>query len=114
MQPFSAQQPLDAKAKSKARLTLILTSLIFGLLLVPGFGAMMISPMVFDAPDSQKNPRIIAFAVALVSYPILASLSIIGSWVLYALKFYRIAIWISLLPLLSLLAILLCFLLLEI
>jgi hypothetical protein len=113
MQPFSAQQPLDAKVKSKARLTLILTSGIFGLLLVPGFGAMMISPMVFDAADADKNPSLIAFTVALVSYPVLTILAIIGSWILYRMKSYRAAIWISLLPLFPLLVAFLCFLLLE-
>ena len=70
--------------------------------------------MVFDAPDAQQNPKLVAFTVALVSYPILAFLSIIGSWVLYALKHYRIAIMVSLLPLLSIFAAFTCFLLLEI
>jgi hypothetical protein len=113
MQPFSAQQPPDAKVKSKARLTLILTNVIFGLLLVPGFGAMLISPLVFDAPDADKNPSLIAFTVALVSYPVLTLPAIIGSWILYAMKWYRAAIWVSYLPLLPLLVALLCFLLLE-
>ena len=114
MQPFPVQQPAEAKTKRNARLVLILTSVLFGLLIIPGLGAMTISPMVFDAPDAQQNPKLIAFTVALVSYPILAFLSIIGSWVLYALKHYRIAIMVSLLPLLSIFAAFICFLLLEI
>ncbi len=113
MQQLPTQQQSDAKVKRKARLLLILTSVIFGLLLVPGFGAMMISPMVLDAPDSEKNPKLIVFTVALVSYPIFAILSIIGSWILYAMKFYKAALPISLLPLLPLLVAFVCFLLLE-
>ena len=113
MQPFPIRQRFDAKAKRRARLTLILTSVLFGLLLVPGFGAMRVFPMVFDAPDSHTNPKLIAFAVAVLSFPILATLSIIGSWILYAMKFYRVALWVSLLPLLAILAAFFCFLLLE-
>jgi hypothetical protein len=95
-------------------MVLILTSVLFGLLLIPGIGAVMISPMVFDAPEANRNPKLIAFTVALVSYPILAICSILASWIVYALKKYRAAIWISLLPLLSLFAGLVCFILLEI
>jgi hypothetical protein len=113
MQSFPVQQPADAKTRRSARLTLILTSVLFGLLMIPGVGAMMISPMVFNAPESERNPTLVAFTVALVSYPILAFLSIIGSWVLYALKHYRIAMAVSLLPLLSMFAAFICFLLLE-
>jgi hypothetical protein len=113
MQPFPVQQPADAKTRRNALLTLILTSVLFGLLMVPGLGAVTISPIVFDAPDAQQNPKLVAFTIALVSYPILAFISIAGSWILYALKHYRIAMAISLLPLLSIFAAFICFLLLE-
>jgi hypothetical protein len=113
MQSFPAQQPVDAKLRRSARLTLLLTSVLFGLLMIPGVGAVMISPMVFESPASNENPTLVAFTVALVSYPVLALLSIPGSWVAYARKHYRAAMLISLLPLLSILAAFICFLLLE-
>jgi hypothetical protein len=114
MQSFPFQQPVDAKTKRNAQLTLILTSVLFGLLIIPGLSAMTISPMVFEAPNVQQNPKLLAFTITLVSYPILALLSIIASWILYALKYYRIAMAVSLLPLLSIFAAFICFLLLEV
>lgn len=114
MQQFPIPQPVEAKARRNALLTLILTSVIFGMLLIPGLGAMRVLPVVFDAPESAKNPRLIAFAIALLSYPVLALVSIIGSWTLYAWKRYGAATGVSLLPLLSILAAFICFLLLEI
>src|SRR5437762_2691488 len=114
MQEFHSAKPFDAKAKRNALLVLILTSILFGLLLIPGIGAVMISPVVFEAPDADKNPKLIAFTMALASYPFVATLSILASWIFYALKKYRAAISISLLPLLSLFAGLICFILLEI
>jgi hypothetical protein len=114
MQRFPVSQPAGENARRKARLTLTLTSLIFGLLLIPGLDAMRISSLAFYTPHSETNPGLIAFAVALISYPVLAIVSIPGSWVLYVLKRYSAAILVSLLPLLSLLAAFLCFLLLEI
>jgi hypothetical protein len=113
MEPFPVQQPLDAKLRRNARLTLLLTSILFGLLMIPGVGAVMISPVVFESQASRENPTLVAFTVALVSYPVLALLSILGSWIAYALKRYRTAIAISLLPILPILAALVCFLLLE-
>jgi hypothetical protein len=113
MQPFPVQQPVDAKRRRNARLLLLLTSVLFGLLMIPGVGAVMISPVVFESPASKENPTLVAFTVALVSYPVLALLSILGSWIAYALKHYRTAMVISLLPMLSILAAFICFLLLE-
>ena len=104
MQEFHFSKLPDARVKRNALLFLILTSLLFGLLLIPGIGAMMISPMVFDAPDAGKNPKLFAFTLALASYPIVATISIIASWILYAVKKYRLALGISFLPALSLLA----------
>jgi hypothetical protein len=113
MEPLPAQQPVDAKLRRNARLTLLVTSVLFGLLMIPGIGAVMISPMVFESAASKEDPVLVAFTVALVSYPVLALLSILGSWIAYALKRYRTAIAISLPPFLPILAALVCFLLLE-
>src|ERR1041384_2119875 len=110
---YQPSDPSDPRRKRNARLALILTSVIFGLLLIPGIGAVMISPMVFDAPDAGKNPRLVAFTASLVAYPFLTAASILASWVLYALKRYRAAVQVSLLPLLALLAALICFILVE-
>lgn len=113
MQPFPSQPPVDAKRRRNVRLLLLLTSILFGLLLVPGIGAIMISPMVFASPASQENPLLLAFTIALVSYPVLAVIAIPGSWVAYARRRYSAAMAIGLLPLLPLLAAFICFLLLE-
>jgi hypothetical protein len=114
MEPQEISPPPVPKIKRTALFILILSSTIFGMLLVPGFGAMKISPLVFKAPAAETNPKLVAFVVALVSYPILTILAIPISWILYALKKYMAAIYISLSPLLPMLAALLLFMLLEI
>lgn len=113
MEPFPTTEPPAAKIRRNALLTLILTSVLFGLLIIPGVGVIMISPMVFDAPESQRNPKVLPFVIALVSYPVIAFLSIIGSWILYKLKRYKAAILVSLLPLLPVFIAFIFFLLLE-
>jgi hypothetical protein len=113
MQSFPSPPPVDGRGRRNARLILLLTSVTFGLLLIPGFGVIMISPMVLENPGAEANPTLVAFTYALLSYPALAILSILGSWAAYALKRYPAAIAVSLLPVLPLLAALVCFLLLE-
>ncbi len=112
MSDTAASASLDA-LKKRSLMVLLLTTLIFGLLTIPGLGAIMVSPEAFNPSESPANPKLIAFVISLISFPIVAVISIVASWVLYFRKRYRTAIWTSLLPLLSLLSGLLTFMLVE-
>lgn len=102
-----------AHLKKRSLIVLLSTTIIFGLLIVPGVGVMIISPEAFHPAESPANPRLIAFVISLISFPVIAVISIIASWVLYFKGRYQTAMWASLLPLLSLAAGLLTFALVE-
>ncbi|MEW6130472.1 MAG: hypothetical protein AB1757_25785 [Acidobacteriota bacterium] len=100
-----ASQPIATDAlKKRSRVILIITTIIFGLLIIPGIGAIIASPLVFTPETSKTNPRLIAFMIALISFPVIATISILASWALYFKKRYRAAMWASLLPGLSILS----------
>lgn len=103
----------DARLKKRSLIVLLITTLVFGLLIIPGIGAILVSPKAFDASESPANPKLIAFTISLVSFPVVALISIIASWILYFKTRYQTAMWASLLPLLSLLSSLLTFALVE-
>lgn len=91
-----------------ALITLIIATIVFALAVIPGIYAAMMSVMLFDAPGSEKNLSVLAFFYSMVSFPVMCVLSNAG-WIFYAFKLFRTAIIISLSPLLSLLAIAICF-----
>jgi hypothetical protein len=86
-----------------ALITLIIATIIFALAITPGVYVAMMSVMLFDAPGSTENQSILNFFYAIVSFPVLCILSNV-SWIFYAFRLYRTAIFVSLSPLLSLLA----------
>ena len=103
----------DARLKKKSLIVLLITTIVFGLLILPGIGAMIVSPKAFDTSESPANPKLIAFVISLISFPVVAIISITASWTLYFRKRYQTAIWTSLLPLLSLIAGLVTFVIVE-
>ena len=68
----------------------------------------MMSVMLFDAPGSTENPSVVAFFYSIVSFPVMCGLSNF-SWIFYAFKLYKIAIIISLSPVLSIIVIIIMF-----
>lgn len=59
----------------------IITTVVWGVLLVPGAAGALLSPMMFDAPGSMNDPQVIAAFVSVVSFPILCVVSIAASWI---------------------------------
>ncbi|WZP00068.1 hypothetical protein EP7_001685 [Isosphaeraceae bacterium EP7] len=81
---------------------LILTSLIFGTLLVPAIVAGPLSLMAFDQGFSATA---ILFVCCMLSFPFLVLVSISGSWICYRRRVYRAAITFSVLPAVNLLVV---------
>ena len=61
------------------------------------------SVMLFDAPGSTENYSVFAFFYSIVSFPVMCILSNVN-WIYYAFKLFRTAIFVSLSPILSLIA----------
>jgi hypothetical protein len=91
-----------------ALITLIVATIVFALAVTPGVYVAMMSVMLFDAPGSTENTSILNFFYAIVSFPVMCIVSNV-SWIFYAFKLYKTAIYISLSPILSLLAMALFF-----
>ena len=96
----------ENKSYSKHKGTLvvlIIATIVFALAVTPGVYVAMMSVMLFDAPGSSENTSIVAFFYAIVSFPVMCIVSNV-SWIFYAFKLYKTAIFISLSPILSLIA----------
>jgi hypothetical protein len=78
--------------------TLITTSVLFGLSLIPAVAMIIMSPMAFDSGQTATIWRAV---LLLCAYPFVVIAAIAGSWILFALRRYKFAIWLSLLPLLD-------------
>jgi hypothetical protein len=68
----------------------------------------LVSPLVFDAPGSADDPRAWATFLLLLTSPIPFVTGIIGGWLSFAWKRYRLALMLMGLPLLGGGVILLC------
>lgn len=90
----------DSKPKTNMTL-LIVINILFGLVLIPACVMVMFSPMLFDAPGSQDSWLTWFLLFGFLSFPVLIVISIIATWVFYAAHHYKIAFWVSLLPLVS-------------
>jgi hypothetical protein len=67
-----------------------------------------VSPLVFDAPGSADDPRAWATFFFLCISPVPFLIGIVGAWLSFALKRYRLALMLIGLPLLGVCVILLC------
>ena len=67
-----------------------------------------VSPLVFDAPGSADDPRAWATFFFLCTSPIPFLIGIVGAWLSFVLKRYRLALMLMGLPLLGVCVILLC------
>ncbi|MBV9334169.1 MAG: hypothetical protein JO146_09185 [Candidatus Eremiobacteraeota bacterium] len=62
----------------------IVTTAVWGVLLIPGLLGAALSVMFFDAPGSMSNPAAWLNALIVVSFPCLCLIAIAGSWVVWA------------------------------
>ena len=61
----------------------VIVTLIWGALLLPGLLGAALSVMFFDAPGSVSNPAAWANALIVASFPVLCMLSIAASWIIW-------------------------------
>lgn len=80
---------------------LVISTVVFGLLLIPGLWISAFSFMLFDAPGTSESPFVISLFISIISFPVLALFSF-SSWIFFFYKKYKAAVLISLLPFVSL------------
>jgi hypothetical protein len=80
--------------------TLIVTTTVFGAILIP---AILVSPMSIMAFDQGFSVPGALFVSCMLSFPLAILVSIPGSWICYRRRVYRWAITFSVLPTLNIL-----------
>jgi hypothetical protein len=68
----------------------VVATLVWGALLLPGLLGAALSVMFFDAPGSMNNPAAWANALIVASFPLLCIVSIAASWIVWARRKNRI------------------------
>jgi hypothetical protein len=62
----------------------LVVTIVWGLLLVPGLGALLTAPMLFDTPGSAEQPHTYLMILLAFLFPVLCIASIVGTWVLWS------------------------------
>jgi hypothetical protein len=92
---MAEEQP--EKWKRISRIILIIATIFFALAIIPGIFVTLMSVMIFD---SGVNNKLIVLYSFIATFPLICLLSFV-SWMFYGFKKYGIAIFISLLPVLN-------------
>lgn len=88
----------------------IIINIIFLLILIPSVMSAMMSPMMFDAPGSDKSQKTWMLFSCMIALPILIIIAQIISWIAFFNQNYKLAMTINALPTLDILLIGLLFL----
>ena len=99
----------NLKGKKSALVTLIITSAVFTILLIPSFWVTAMLTMMFDSPEAADSSFIWFLFLSFASFPVIIIFSY-TAWIFFFVKKYMAAKIISLLPLVSLFIILLALL----
>ena len=82
------------------RVWLIIATVVYGVTAMMALAFYLILPMMFDAPGSEENTALVAFATCIVIYPFLSVIAVALGWILRK-KAMNTAFIITLLPLLD-------------
>jgi hypothetical protein len=100
----------DSRLRRAARLVVIVSTVVFGLVLIP---AAMIAPMSVMAFDSGVSAVGALFVALVIGFPVAIAGAIPGAWVCYRRGAYRAAIGLGLLPLVNVAGVALMFAVLD-
>lgn len=82
------------------KIWLIIATAVYGVTSLLTLALFLVIPMMFDAPGSENNASLLAFASCIVLYPFISILAVVLGWVLRN-KSTQTAFYITLLPLLD-------------
>jgi hypothetical protein len=84
---------------------LIVLSVLGVLAIIPASLFAMFSPMAFDAPGSNEDPRVWAIFIGMSSAPFVMLASLAAAWLLYWRRFRRVAVFLAAVPTLVVLSV---------
>ncbi len=84
--------------RTRALIILVLGSAAFGLGLLALLPALLMSPMVFDAPDASASPGPWLIILGQLSYPLLVLVGLTRAWLAFNRQAYGQAMACMLLP----------------
>lgn len=90
-------EDFQLRRKKVTFVILIITTTVFTLAIIPGIWIAIMSIRIFD---SEVTTTLIILFSFIATFPLICLLSFI-SWVFYALRKYRFAVFISLMPILN-------------
>ena len=86
------------RASRPVRIWLIIATILsIPAIALGGFAAMM-SPMMFDAPGSMERADVVMMFWSVLSFPVVCLVAILAAWIAFVRRRDRIALWLSLLP----------------
>ncbi len=91
----------EIKKRNNTQIYLIVSSIIFGILILPSLPMIMMSPMMFDSPGSEDSIPTIVLVLSIVAYPFVTCVGIITAWILFAKRKHFLAIIFSCFPILN-------------
>jgi hypothetical protein len=83
----------------------IIINVVFLLILIPSVMGAIMSPMMFDAPGSDKSQKTWILFSCMIALPVLIIIAQIFSWIAFFNQNYKFALSINLLPAIDILLI---------
>ena len=93
--------------------TVIIVNVILLVILIPSIFGAILSPMMFDAPGSEKSKKTWTLVCSLAALPVLIITTQIVSWIAYANHNYNLALKINALPVLDIVVIIFMFIIID-
>ena len=78
--------------------TVLIVNVILLIILIPSIFAAVMSPMMFDAPGSEKSKKTWTLVCSLAALPLLIIIAQIISWIAFSNQNYDLALKINALP----------------
>jgi len=91
----------DKVIQKETKTILLLSTIVFSLLNVALVGTIYISIITLDIERSEISLPFWVFLMSIGTFPVVCSLSIIFSWILFAKSYYSKARFVSLLPIVN-------------
>ena len=89
--------------------TVLTVNVILLIILIPSIFAAVMSPMMFDAPGSEKSKKTWTLVCSLAALPVLIIIAQIISWIAFSNQNYDLALKINALPTFDILLIIFMF-----
>ncbi len=93
--------------------TVLTVNIILLIILIPSILGAVMSPMMFDAPGSEKSKKTWTLVCALAALPLLIIIAQIISWIAFSNQNYDLALKINALPAVDILLIVFMFFIID-